>query len=115
MPVFSFTAPHITPEEEKAELDSLTPEIRQELQNDLFGLEEDVTEETDELIALKLKELEQVIEQTPASFKTDYLNAQERAPHLVETEASPLKFLRCDKYNAGVRQSKGFEGTMTYF
>jgi hypothetical protein len=116
MPVFSFTAPHITPEEEKAELDSLTPETRQEVQNDLFGLEEeDGTEETDEMIAQKLKELEEVIEKTAAPYKTDYLDAQERAPHLVETEANPLKFLRCAKYNSGVRQSKGFEGTMAYF
>jgi hypothetical protein len=104
MPVFSFTAPHLTPEEEKAERDSLTPETRQEVQNDMFGLEiEDGTEETDKLVAIKLKELEQAIEKTPASCKADYLDAQERAPHLVKTEASPLKFLRCEHYNAAVR------------
>jgi hypothetical protein len=105
MPAFSFTAPYLTPEEEKAERDSLTPETRQEVQNDMFGLKKkDGTEETDELIAIKLKELEQVIEKTPASCKTDYLDAHERAPHLVETEASPLKFLRCEHYDARVRR-----------
>jgi hypothetical protein len=78
MPTFSFTDPHLTPEEEKAECDSLTPETRQEVQNVMFGLEkEDGTEEMDKQIDKKLKELEQAIEKMPALFKTDYLDAQE--------------------------------------
>jgi hypothetical protein len=104
MPVFSFTAPHITPEEEKLERDSLSPEMRQEVQNDLYGIGPEI-HETDEMIAMKVHELEQAVDALPDSKKKDFLDARARAPHLVETEASPLKFLRCEKYNAVVSSS----------
>jgi hypothetical protein len=101
MPVFSFTAPHITPEEERQERECLSPENRQELLNDLYGIGPEI-HETDAMIAMKLHELGQAVDAVPVCQKKDFLDARARAPHLVETEANPLKFLRCEKYDAVV-------------
>lgn len=101
MPVFSFTAPHITSEEERQERESLSESKRQELLDDLYGVETSI-DETPELIETKLRELEEEMDALDIQRKTDYLDAKARAPHLVDTEASPLKFLRCEKFNAKV-------------
>jgi hypothetical protein len=110
MPVFSFTAPHITPEEEQKERDSLTEEMREELKHDLYGdgvvhdaeegEEEDELKEEERRLTTALNELDVILEETPAAHKKDYLDAQTRAPHLVDTEANPRKFLRCENYHA---------------
>ena len=44
-------------------------------------------------------ELNQAIELIPEVEKAAYLEALQRAPHLVETESDPLCFLQYDKYN----------------
>ena len=126
MPVFSFTAPHITPEEEKLEREQLSDNERQELYNDLCGGESfandgqqpvefkspvddgntlitdnnDFREELDDPERLQqlLEEMEILIRtKIPGARKKDYLDAKQRAPILIETEANPINFLRCEK------------------
>lgn len=43
--------------------------------------------------------LNRVIELIPHQQKNAYLEALQRAPHLVETESDPICFLQCDNYN----------------
>mmetsp|Transcript_13731 Transcript_13731/g.23835 ORF Transcript_13731/g.23835 Transcript_13731/m.23835 type:complete len:187 (+) Transcript_13731:185-745(+) len=101
MPVFSFTAPHITPEEEERERSTLSEEMKMELHDDLYGHRHDLELlETDQLVGGKLAEFERELSQIPAPLLKDYKEAMERAPELVQTESNPLKFLRCEKYDA---------------
>ena len=105
MPVFSFTAPHITPEEERQERESLTPEAAQELEDDLYGLGTDFEDETEELIESAMKEVELIIDTFPDAKKKDYLEARNQVPHLIESEANPIKFLRCEKFDSKVSET----------
>jgi hypothetical protein len=112
MPVFSFTAPHITPEEEKRERESLTDEIRKQLERDLYGDDDDDGVGIDDnggsgVDSKWLQEMETIIGQTPKSRKKDYLDAKERVPELIETEANPIQFLRCEKFDVSVRRIYG--------
>jgi hypothetical protein len=96
---FSFTAPIVTEAEELVERDALTPEERVEIHNDLFGVE-DVTEETPQMIQNGLAMMCSALEDIPPGQKGDYLEALERVPRLVESESSPLAFLRAEEYDA---------------
>jgi hypothetical protein len=104
MPVFSFTAPHITPEEEKRERESLTDDLRKELERDIYGDDSDnnADVDADDVDVRLVEEMEAIIEQTPKLRKKDYLDAKERVPELIESEANPIQFLRCEKSNVSV-------------
>jgi hypothetical protein len=102
MPVFSFTAPLISPEDEKHEQESLSPETRKEIQDQLYGRENkaELIEETPERMTERLVQFNQALEKIPD--KRDYVDALQRAPSLVETESNPIKFLRCEQFDASV-------------
>lgn len=105
MPVFSFTAPHITPEEEQQERQNLTEEMKVELEQDLYGdyldiNDNDDVKETDEFLAQKIQEMEEELARIPPNLLKDYTEAKRRVPELVQTESDPIKFLRCEQYNA---------------
>ncbi|KAL3915948.1 MAG: hypothetical protein SGARI_008072, partial [Bacillariaceae sp.] len=110
MPVFSFTAPHITPEEEQRERQNLTDEMKAELERDLYGGGGDsddatandivVEEEADEFLSEKLQEMEDELSRIPSNQLKDYTHAKKVCPELVTTESDPIKFLRCENYNA---------------
>ena len=104
MPAFSFTAPQITPEEEQRERDNLTKDMKEEVEQDLFGVETE-TIETEEMIETQLELFHEALDQIPESEKKEYLMAKERAPKLFERDCDPVKFLRCEKYNPWVRMS----------
>jgi hypothetical protein len=119
MPVFSFTAPHITVEEEKEERDSLSDDAKQQLQDDLCGQtnkESDATstaaaaaaaagdeeDEDGQVIRRKVHELENEVlnnDGIPEDRRKDYLEAKRRVPELGQREANPIQFLRCDRYD----------------
>lgn len=104
MPVFSFTAPLISPEDEKREQESLSPETRKEIQDQIYGRENNsIFEETSELLTEKLLQFHQALDKIPD--KRDYVDALRQAPFLVETESNPIKFLRCEQFNASVGYS----------
>lgn len=100
MPAFSFTAPHVTLQQEMEERESLSEQMRQEIHNDLYGVEQpdewkhpaNVTPEMVEL-------LEQAMEELPDRQKKEYVNARERSPKIVHSEADPRLFLRCERLN----------------
>ena len=103
MSVFSFSAPYVTEEEEKQERQDLTEQEKLELERDLYGYPDDVTElqESSEQIEMRaLEMIVQAIEELPISTKEEYLKAVELVPDLVETESNPLPFLRCENWNA---------------
>jgi hypothetical protein len=103
MPVFSFTAPHITPEEEQRERQSLTDEMKAELEKDLYGGNSDDAkdiEETKELLSAKLQEMEDELSCIPPHQLSDYTKAKQSCPELIETESNPVKFLRSEYYDA---------------
>ena len=104
MPVFSVTAPQLTPEEERQELESLSRETRQQLHDEINGQEQEILE-TEDLLTERSIQLHQFLDEMPFENKTEYLDAIMRVPELVSNEANPDKFLRCERYNAKV---KGF-------
>lgn len=104
MSAFSFTAPFITKEEEKAERVSLTEEEEKQVEQDLFGCdcsnEPFVNEDTNEIdhgLEQMRIWIDSVIDESPE--KKAYLEACSRAPELVATESDPLKFLRCCQFD----------------
>jgi hypothetical protein len=105
MPVFSFTAPLISPEDEKREQESLSPETRKTIQDQLYGRESPI-DETPELIKERLVQFHQALDNINIPEKRDYVDALRRAPPLVETESNPIKFLRCEKFDASVGTSQ---------
>lgn len=108
MPAFSFTAPHITPEQEHEEKECLGDEMRQQIQAEMFGVDslvdhEELTGNVDLAMSDEsLDGLEKVIETFPLRQKKEYLEALALVPHLVQTESEPSRFLRCEKGNMEV-------------
>ena len=46
------------------------------------------------------QQLKEAIDVMPETDKRDYVEAMKLAPHLVETESDPVRFLRFEKFNA---------------
>jgi len=99
MSCFTFTAPLITPEEERLEKAALTDAERQQLHNEVFGGEQ-IVHETDKTLRNGTAILNQAISELPTAVKATYLEALERAPELVEKESNPHSFLRCENHDA---------------
>lgn len=103
MPAFSFTAPHITPEQEREEKECLGDEMRRHIQAEMYGVDSPVDHDQPS-VALAMSEesldgLEKVMEKFPLRQKKEYLEALALAPHLVQTESEPSRFLHCEKGN----------------
>jgi hypothetical protein len=103
MSAFSFSAPIVTPDDEQAEREALTEDERQTIHKEIYGVEDkDEVEETDTMVEKAVLLLQDALQEIPDEEKEAYLEALERAPMLVETESDPVRFLRCEKYDAGV-------------
>ena len=102
MPGFSFTAPVVTPEEERQEREQLSKEELDEIENDVHGLENDDLVKNMKNVHGKELVLE-ALRQIPTHEKKDVCEAFKRVPNLVEKESSPAAFLRCENNNAMVR------------
>lgn len=101
---FSISAPQLTEKEQEEELEALTEEERLQIQNDVNGTARFM--ETEEMVTRGLIEFENQVELIPAQQKEAYLEAVQRVPHLVETETNPIKFLRCEHFDAKVRKQR---------
>jgi hypothetical protein len=113
MPGFSFTAPIVTPEEEKRERANLTRKELQALNNDLYGTQDILpTPAATKSLSRTLSENEannrvrKAIDGIPLKEKKEYLKAMEQVPHLVESESSPEAYFRCEKGNATVAANR---------
>lgn len=102
MLAFSISAPQLTEEDQQREVDALTEKERIELEESMNGTARFL--ETDEIARRGLAEFQQEVAMIPTEEKEAYLEALRRAPRIVETETDPIKFLRCEHFDAKVRQ-----------
>jgi len=100
MSAFSFTAPFISEEEERAEREAFTEEEKQELHDDLYGGHNEDLSETDEMIKNGVALLRESLDAIPDNEKEEYLEAKRRTPELVERESPAISYLRYMKYDA---------------
>ena len=108
---FSFTAPQFTQKQQEAERKGLSEEERQRIEADAYGTGKEIVE-TEELLKKSLAEFQEQLEAIPNHEKIDYEEALKRCPTLVETESAPIFFLRCEDFEAQVRETTfWFPGT----
>lgn len=112
---FSFTAPVITEEQEKKELEALSNAEREEIDRDVTGKHVDDYVETPAMIQRGLLEFMEALEQIPEENKVDYLMARDVCPELVQRESSPLAFLRRDMFDPWVSASRLIAVPHSYF
>jgi hypothetical protein len=97
---FSYTAPIISEEEEKAEYDDFTDTERNAIKADIYGHEESFLHETDEMTTNSLLLMfREAIDCIPNNEKLEYLEAIQRAPEVVERECKPISFLRVESFD----------------
>ena len=101
MSAFSFTAPQFTDQEASNEVNSLTPEEKQRIENACYGRNGDDSspwiEETPELIETSLRDMASCL--SAIVSKDAYNEAMQLVPHLVEQESAPIRFLRCERFS----------------
>jgi hypothetical protein len=104
---FSITSPRFTEEADRQEQESLSPAERAEIQSDVFGtaIDDSAVVETPALIVQAVVEMEEELASIPAHDKREYAQALEVCPELFSqgAEADPLRFLRCEDFDAKVR------------
>jgi len=96
MAAFSFTAPTFTEQDALTERESLAEEVRQQLEDECFGRVAPVRE-TPELVEDALRDMALFL--ASIDDKSEYEEALRIAPHLVEQESAPIRFLRCERFN----------------
>jgi hypothetical protein len=82
------------------ESDSLSVNLEKEVYEDVYGTSEVSSfVQAEEMLEKARGQLEEALDLIPAKEKTDYMEAVKHAPHLVEIESSPVRFIRCALYN----------------
>jgi hypothetical protein len=94
---FSFTAPQFSLEQLECEKASLSKDETYSIAYEKHGFNP-ILRETSEMRQRGLVQLEEALQ--CISDKREYLRAFELAPELVRTESDPLRFLRCENYDA---------------
>jgi hypothetical protein len=95
---FSFSAPMVSEEMHASELASFTTEELAEIHSDINGrMPENVTTRQDQQI--NTDALYKALDAIPDSSKSEYTEALERSPVLVELESPIVAFLRCENYD----------------
>jgi hypothetical protein len=94
---FSFTAPQFSVDQLQCENASLSKDATYTLTCEKHGYNP-ILRETPEMRQRGLAQFEEALQ--GVSDKREYLRAVELAPELVRTESDPLRFLRCDNYDA---------------
>jgi hypothetical protein len=94
---FSFTAPQFSVEQLECEKASLSKEEGYTISCEKHGFNP-ILRETSEMRQRGLVQLEEALQ--GISDKREYLRAFELAPELVRRESDPLRFLRCENYDA---------------
>jgi hypothetical protein len=105
MTTVSITAPRFTDEQDREEEANLSPEERAQIKSDIYGTDEEtsVVEESPEVRAQAIAEMQNELDQIPAHEKQDYMQALEVCPELVERETRSILFLRREGFHAKVR------------
>lgn len=106
MTSFSFTAPFITEEEEKAERAALSEAERETIRRDLYGEHEDNADEPETSAERALELFHEALQAIPTEKKQAYMQAIERVSDLVEKETNPLLFLQGMNFDAWAAAEK---------
>jgi hypothetical protein len=107
---FAYSAPEMTPKEEKDELEQLSSEDRQRISDDMYGRTR--FEETDEMRSSGPLRLKRALSMLPAEEKDAYLEALQRCPDVVRAETDFIAFIRADEYCAEVSCSFEYLSTI---
>ena len=107
------TAPAFTPIQEQEERDSLPPNERTYLAEELYGRDQFLKED-DDMITASIMAVQARIEEMDATEKADYVRAMEVVPELVQKETNVIMFLRCENYDIPVR-TKEKKNTLSLF
>lgn len=99
MSAFTFTAPIITPDDERRERAALPPDILQRYEQEIFGTDKEV-HETQNMVQNGLLLIQGALDGIPLDEKQAYVEALERVPQLVERESPRIAFLRATHYDA---------------
>jgi hypothetical protein len=81
---------------------SLTEEEKKAIENDIFG-QRAILRETPTMVARTCVLMQDAVDLIPDEQKQSYIRALAQCPELVRTESEPLRFLRCERFNAWVR------------
>lgn len=85
------------------EVDSLSPRSRDLVIKDLYGKGQTiVVEDEPGFIGNKINQLDAMLEQVSHEDKTAFLEACKRSPESQSSKSLRLKFLRADKFDAGL-------------
>jgi hypothetical protein len=93
---FTFSAPEMSPEEEREELEQLSTDERQKIKDHKYG--EGCIEETEEMRSSGRSQLKEAMVLLPAEEKDAYLEALKRCPDVVRAETDFIAFIRADEY-----------------
>lgn len=97
MLTFSITAPMLSDEDDRKEHESLSPQEKEAIENDVFG--KDGFVETPAMIHQGLVQMSEAIAAIAPEEKQAYLRALKVAPELVANESKMLYFLRAERFN----------------
>jgi Ribonuclease G/E len=96
------SAPQKTLEETKAEFDALSPEEKEIVHRDLYGIGNYGIVEQDDFIKNSLNSFEKFILDIPDDDKKEYLLALEASQDYVKDRDLRLQFLRCELFDCKV-------------
>ena len=106
MYVFSLTAPRFTEDQDQKEHQDLNSVEAAALERDIYGSIRGkqetgwiVIDETKTTRVQGLAQLEEAVDMLPPNVKADFLRALATAPDVVESETSPLEFLRVEEFD----------------
>jgi hypothetical protein len=103
MTSFSITAPRFTEKDNAREMQELSHEERDAIEDDLYGISSfEPFPETAELKANAIQQLDEAIALVSDAEKVHYLKALKTCPQLVRLESDPILFLRAESFNTWV-------------
>jgi hypothetical protein len=102
VPGFSCTAPRWEAKQDDLERASLTEEEKKTIENEIFG-QRGILRETPTMVVRTCALMQDAVDLIPDEQKQSYIRALVQCPELVRTESEPLRFLRCERFNAWVR------------
>jgi hypothetical protein len=103
---FTYSAPEMSPEEEREELEQLSTEERQKIKDDMYG--RGCFEESEEMWPSGSSQMKEALHMMPVEEKDAYIEALERCPDVVRVETDAIAFLRADEYCAEVSYNLTF-------
>lgn len=99
MSAFTFTAPILNDEDDRAERAAMSEEEKERYRAEIYGTNPDLVE-TEMVLRNGLQLMQRALKDIPLDEKVDYQLALEQVPGLVTSESPPLAFLRVTDFDA---------------